>query len=106
MPARSAPRSTSCETPWNPDTRLVHIGLQGEMPAIEDRPPLNLVFLIDTSGSMNDPQRLPLLIQSFRLMLDRLDPADEVAIVTYAGSARASRSTRPRPASVMRSRRR
>ncbi len=75
------------ETPWNPDTRLVHIGLQGEMPAIEDRPALNLVFLIDTSGSMNDPSKLPLLIQSFRLMLDRLDPEDQVAIVTYAGSA-------------------
>lgn len=75
------------ETPWNPDTRLVRIGLQGDLPAIEDRPPLNLVFLIDTSGSMNDPSKLPLLIQSFRLMLDRLDPEDEVAIVTYAGSA-------------------
>jgi Ca-activated chloride channel family protein len=75
------------QTPWNPDTQLVHIGIQGEMPAIEDRPPLNLVFLIDTSGSMNDPTKLPLLIQSFRLMLDRLNPDDEVAIVTYAGSA-------------------
>lgn len=75
------------ETPWNPDTRLVRIGLQGDLPAIEDRPALNLVFLIDTSGSMNDPSKLPLLIQSFRLMLDRLDPEDEVAIVTYAGSA-------------------
>ncbi len=75
------------QTPWNPDTRLVHIGLQGEMPVVEDRPPLNLVFLIDTSGSMNDPTKLPLLIQSFRLMLDRLNPEDEVAIVTYAGNA-------------------
>lgn len=74
-------------TPWNPDTQLLHIGIQGEMPAIEDRPPLNLVFLIDTSGSMNEPAKLPLLIQSFRLMLDRLNPNDEVAIVTYAGSA-------------------
>jgi Ca-activated chloride channel homolog len=75
------------ETPWNPDTRLVHIGLQGEMPLIEDRPPLNLVFLIDTSGSMNDPSKLPLLVQSFRLMLDELNPDDQVAIVEYAGSA-------------------
>ncbi len=75
------------ETPWNPDTRLVRIALQGEMPAIADRPPLNLVFLVDTSGSMNDPSKLPLLIQSFRLMLDRLEPEDQVAIVTYAGSA-------------------
>lgn len=75
------------QTPWNPDTQLVHIGLQGELPAIETRPDLNLVFLIDTSGSMNDPAKLPLLIQSFRMMLDRLNPGDEVAIVTYAGSA-------------------
>ena len=75
------------ETPWNPDTQLLHIAVQGMRPAVEDRPPLNLVFLIDTSGSMNDPAKLPLLIQSFRLMLDRLDPADQVAIVTYAGSA-------------------
>ncbi len=75
------------QTPWNPDTQLVHIGIRGELPAIEDRPPLNLVFLVDTSGSMNDPTKLPLLIQSFRLMLDRLNPEDQVAIVTYAGSA-------------------
>ena len=75
------------QTPWNPDTQLVHIGLQGELPLIEDRPPLNLVFLVDTSGSMNDAAKLPLLIQSFRLMLDRLNPDDQVAIVTYAGNA-------------------
>lgn len=75
------------QTPWNADTQLVHIGIQGEMPLVEDRPPLNLVFLIDTSGSMNDPAKLPLLIQSFRLMLNRLTAEDEVAIVTYAGTA-------------------
>jgi len=54
-------------TPWNRDTMLVHIGIQGALPDIEDRPPLNLVFLIDTSGSMNQPNKLPLLKQSFRL---------------------------------------
>ena len=74
------------ETPWNADTQLVHIGIQGEMPAVQDRPPLNLVFLIDTSGSMESADKLPLLRQSFRLMLDNLRPEDEVAIVTYAGS--------------------
>jgi Ca-activated chloride channel family protein len=74
------------ETPWNADTQLVHIGLQGEMPSIQDRPALNLVFLIDTSGSMESADKLPLLRQSFRLMLDNLAPEDEVAIVTYAGS--------------------
>ena len=74
-------------TPWNPDTRLVHIGIQGAMPEVEDRAPLNLVFLIDTSGSMNQPNKLPLLKQSFRLMLGQLRPNDQVSIVTYAGSA-------------------
>ena len=74
-------------TPWNADTQLVHIALQGELPAIADRPALNLVFLIDTSGSMGEPSKLPLLKQSFMLMLDQLQPEDEVAIVEYAGSA-------------------
>lgn len=75
------------ETPWNADTQLVHIGLQGVLPAFDQRPPLNLVFLIDTSGSMDDPRKLPLLKQSFRLMLDNLSEQDQVAIVEYAGSA-------------------
>ena len=81
------PTVTTFPTPWNADTRLVHIALQGQMPARDARPPLNLVFLIDTSGSMDDPAKLPLLKQSFRLMLDQLRPQDEVAIVEYAGSA-------------------
>lgn len=81
------PTVTTFETPWNANTQLVHIALQGQMPALDDRPPLNLVFLIDTSGSMDDPTKLPLLKQSFRLMLDQLRPEDEVAIVEYAGSA-------------------
>ncbi|MYB19753.1 MAG: DUF3520 domain-containing protein [Holophagales bacterium] len=81
------PTVTVSETPWNRDTLLMHIGIQGRRPATEDRPPLNLVFLVDTSGSMDQPNKLPLLVQSFRLMVGRLDPADEVAIVAYAGSA-------------------
>jgi Ca-activated chloride channel homolog len=75
------------QTPWNKDTELVHIAIQGQLPAIEERPPLNLVFLIDTSGSMEDANKLPLLKQSFRLMVNELRPEDRVAIVTYAGSA-------------------
>ena len=81
------PTVSVMQTPWNADTRLVHIALQGQMPALDDRPPLNLVFLIDTSGSMQDANKLPLLKQSFRLMLGQLRPDDQVAIVTYAGSA-------------------
>lgn len=75
------------QTPWNKDTQLLRVGLQGRLPAIADRPALDLVFLIDTSGSMDEPDKLPLLIQSFRLMLNELRPEDRVAIVTYAGSA-------------------
>ncbi len=78
---------STLQTPWNDGTQLVHIGIQGALPAVEDRPPLNLVFLIDTSGSMQDADKLPLLKQSFRLMLSQLRPEDEVAIVAYAGSA-------------------
>jgi len=74
-------------TPWNPGTRLVTIGIQGALPAVEDRPPLNLVFLIDTSGSMEGPDRLGLLRQSLTMMLGELRPDDQIAIVTYAGSA-------------------
>ncbi len=81
------PTVTVSGTPWNPDTLLMHIGIQGRQPATDDRPPLNLVFLVDTSGSMDRPNKLPLLVQSFRLMVGQLDPADEVAIVAYAGSA-------------------
>jgi Ca-activated chloride channel homolog len=73
------------QTPWNPGTKLVHIALQGQMP--EARPPLNLVFLVDTSGSMDEPTKLPLLKQSLMLMLGELRPQDQIAIVAYAGSA-------------------
>lgn len=81
------PTVTVMPTPWNFGTRLVHIAVQGEMPAVEARPPLNLVFLIDTSGSMDEPAKLPLLRMSLALMLDELRPEDQVAIVAYAGSA-------------------
>ncbi|WP_412174963.1 vWA domain-containing protein [Albidovulum sediminicola] len=75
------------QTPWNADTELLRIGIQGRLPAIAERPPLNLVFLVDTSGSMQDADKLPLLKQSLRLMLPDLRAEDRVAIVAYAGSA-------------------
>ncbi|MEO1066897.1 MAG: von Willebrand factor type A domain-containing protein, partial [Pseudomonadota bacterium] len=84
------PFSTSVsimETPWNVDTKLMHIGIQGYAVPLAEVPPLNLVFLIDTSGSMQDQNKLPLLKQSFRLLLSTLRPEDKIAIVTYAGSA-------------------
>jgi len=89
-PQGSVPFSSTVsvfQTPWNADTKLVHIGIQGRMPAVEDRPPLDLVFLIDTSGSMQAANKLPLLKQSFRLLLSRLNRDDKVSIVTYAGSS-------------------
>ncbi len=88
--SREVPFTTSIsvsETPWDPGTQILQIGLQGYEIAAEDRPPLNLVFLIDTSGSMNDANKLPLLISAFSLLLTELQPEDEIAIVTYAGSA-------------------
>lgn len=81
------PTVTLTPTPWNADTQLMQIAIQGALPDLAERPPLNLVFLIDTSGSMEQPNKLPLLKQSFRLMLGQLRPEDQVAIVTYAGSA-------------------
>ncbi|KRS13467.1 von Willebrand factor A [Roseovarius atlanticus] len=81
------PTVSVTDTPWNPDTKLVHVAIQGETPPVEDRPPLNLVFLIDTSGSMQAANKLPLLKQSLALMLPQLTERDSVAIITYAGSA-------------------
>lgn len=78
---------TILPAPWNSDRQLVTIGLQGRLPALEDRPDLNLVFLVDTSGSMQGDDRLGLLKQSIRLVLPQLRATDRVAIVAYAGSA-------------------
>ncbi len=74
-------------TPWNPDTKLMHIGIKGYQVEQKEKPHANLVFLIDTSGSMNQPDKLPLLKNSLKLLLDNLQADDTVAIVTYAGSA-------------------
>lgn len=73
--------------PWNPKHQLVHIGLQGKNIPVEDLPPSNLVFLIDVSGSMSTPDKLPLLKSSFKMLTDQLRPQDRVAIVVYAGAA-------------------
>jgi len=74
-------------TPWNPDTKLIHIGIKGYQLEQKEKSHSNLVFLIDTSGSMNEQNKLPLLKNSLKLLLDTLKPDDTVAIVTYAGSA-------------------
>lgn len=79
------PTVTVMPTPWNPATRLVHVAIQGALPAA--RPPLDLVLLVDTSGSMQDADKLPLLKRSLAMMLPELRADDRVAIVAYAGSA-------------------
>ncbi len=73
--------------PWNPPHQLVLIGLQGKKIAHKDLPPANLVFLVDVSGSMAAPNKLPLLKSAFRLLTGQLRPQDKVSIVVYAGAA-------------------
>jgi len=86
----SRPFAVSTEVapcPWAPDHRLVRIALQSRRLATEDLPPSNLVFLIDVSGSMDMPDKLPLVQQAFRALVRELRPEDRVAIVVYAGAA-------------------
>jgi Ca-activated chloride channel family protein len=73
--------------PWNTKHQLIHIGLQGRRISMQSLPPSNLVFLIDVSGSMNQPNKLPLVKSSFKLLVDQLRNEDHVAIVVYAGAA-------------------
>ncbi|PSL35989.1 vWA domain-containing protein [Chitinophaga ginsengisoli] len=73
--------------PWNTAHQLVRIALKGKDVAKENLPPSNLVFLIDVSGSMSGPQRLPLVKQAFKALTAQLRPVDKVAIVVYAGAA-------------------
>jgi Ca-activated chloride channel family protein len=73
--------------PWSIDKRLIHIGIKGFEIESAQRPDANLVFLIDTSGSMNAPNKLPLVRNAMSLLLDSLKADDTVAIVTYAGGA-------------------
>jgi Ca-activated chloride channel family protein len=74
-------------TPWNDNTRLLHIGIKGYDILPAEKPRTNLVFLLDVSGSMNSPDKLPLLKNSFSMLVDSLGPEDTVAIVVYAGAA-------------------
>lgn len=74
-------------TPWNPDTRLLRIGLRGYDLPRKDRPPANLVFLLDVSGSMNSADKLPLVKAALSGLAGELSPRDKVSIVVYAGAA-------------------
>lgn len=74
-------------SPWAPEHRLLHIGMQAKRIPAANLPPSNLVFLIDVSGSMSAQNKLPLLKSAFKLLVDQLRPNDKVSIVVYAGAA-------------------
>lgn len=90
QPQDDAPFSINTEIAgcsWNAQHKLVMIGLQGKKISIQNLPASNLVFLIDVSGSMNEPDKLPLVQSSLKLLVDQLRPQDKVALVVYAGNA-------------------
>ncbi|MCD4782165.1 MAG: von Willebrand factor type A domain-containing protein [Candidatus Omnitrophica bacterium] len=89
-PKEEQPFSVTTEIapcPWNPAHQLCLIGLQGKILEPNSIPPSNLVFLIDVSGSMDQPDKLPLLKKAFRLFVNQLSGQERVAIVVYAGAA-------------------
>ena len=69
--------------PWNDAARLMHVGIKGYVPGAEVAPRANLVFLVDTSASMDEPGKLPLLVESLKRLVGTLAPEDTVAIVSY-----------------------
>ncbi len=90
QPIGDVPFSVNTEVanaPWNARHKIVSIGLQGKKVSMEDVPPTNLVFLIDVSGSMNTPDRLPLVKSGLRQLTEQLSTKDRVAIVVYAGKS-------------------
>ncbi|MGX5847024.1 YfbK domain-containing protein [Mesorhizobium sp. PL10] len=74
-------------TPWNGHTKLMHVAIKGFDTKPVEQPKANLVFLIDVSGSMDEPDKLPLLKSAFRLLVSKLKADDTISIVTYAGDA-------------------
>ncbi len=75
------------DSPWDAGSQLIRIGIQGYDLAVEERPPANLVFLVDTSGSMASPDKLPLLQRSLIMLVSEMRDEDTISIVAYAGSA-------------------
>jgi len=90
QPSWGRPFSITTEVstcPWNPQHELVLVGIQGKTLENRQVPPSNLVFLIDVSGSMADYNKLPLVKQGFKMLVNSLRPQDKVSIVVYAGSS-------------------
>ncbi len=75
------------DCPWNPKHQLIQIGLQGKTIAFDKMPPINLVFLIDVSGSMDDPNKLPLVKKTLQLLVAQLRSTDHISLTVYAGAA-------------------
>jgi Ca-activated chloride channel family protein len=75
------------QAPWAPAHRLVRIGVKGREVQVDDRPATNLVFLLDVSGSMNEADKLPLVKEGMKRLVNRLNTDDRIAIVVYAGAA-------------------
>ena len=73
--------------PWSPEHQLMRVGLKGREIKAENRPPSNLVLLLDVSGSMSDPNKLPLLRRAMQMLVRKLNEKDRVAIVVYAGAS-------------------
>ena len=73
--------------PWNPNTYLLHIGIKAYDVAQEQLPPSNLVFLVDVSGSMHSPDKLPLLVNSLKLLVNKMRDQDQLSLVVYAGAS-------------------
>jgi Ca-activated chloride channel family protein len=89
-PTGDEPFAVHAETaacPWALDHRLLRIGVKAREVRFLAKQPVNLVFLLDVSGSMEPADRLPLVLQSMKLLVDSLDGGDRVAIVVYAGAA-------------------
>ena len=89
QPNEGEPFSVTTEIsacPWNPDTKLMMVGMQAKQVDELEKKPSNLVFLIDVSGSMDSPDKLPLVKNAFLLLCEQLKEDDTVSIVTYAGS--------------------
>ncbi len=75
------------ETPWTEGNQLVRIALRGKDIPQKERPNLNLCFLIDVSGSMNEPNKLPLVQESLKLLVDQMQDQDRISLVVYAGAS-------------------
>ena len=79
-----AVHTQTVDSPWQSEAKLIKIGIQAQDAAKKDLPPANLVFLVDVSGSMTDPDKLPLVKKTLRILTEQLRPQDKVTLITYA----------------------